>query len=140
MLDIQCQQYYYCKTGLPCRHTDMKEFMNPPQLDPVTQRAQQRIAAELSAIDFALPGSIVKRMMRCGKQHCRCKDDPPRLHGPYLQWTRKSNGKTVTKMLTVQQLDRYQDWLNNAGRLRRLVNELETLTIQTVKQTEGWGS
>ena len=114
--------------------------MHPPQPDPATLRTQQRIAAELSAIDFALPGSIAERMMRCGQRRCRCKDDPPRLHGPYLQWTRKTNGKTVTKMLTAQQLDRYQAWLDNASRLRRLISELEALTIETVRQAEGWGS
>src|SRR5574338_473122 len=113
--------------------------MTPPQPDPAILRTQQRIAAELSAIDFALPGSIVERMMRCGKRRCRCKDDPPRLHGPYLQWTRKTNGKTVTKMITAQQLDRYQDWLDNATRLRRLISELETLTVGTLPPAEGWG-
>lgn len=114
--------------------------MHPPQPDPATSQAQQRIATELSAIDFALPGSIVERMMRCGQRRCRCKDDPPRLHGPYRQWTRKADGKTVTKMLTAEQLARYQDWLDNARRLRELTNQLETLTIQAVKQAEGWGS
>jgi hypothetical protein len=114
--------------------------MSPPQPNPDARQAQQRIAAELSAIDFALPGSIVERMMRCGQRRCRCKDDPPQLHGPYLQWTRKTNGKTVTKMLTPEQLDRYRDWLNNARRLRELTTELETLTIQTVEQAEGWAN
>jgi hypothetical protein len=114
--------------------------MSPPQPDPATCRTQQRIAAELAAIDFALPGSIVERMMRCGQRRCRCKDDPPQLHGPYLQWTRKINGKTVTKMLTPEQRARYQGWLNNARRLRELTTELEALTTQAVEQAEGWGS
>ena len=110
------------------------------RIDPRTQRVQRRIAAELAGIDWALPGSIVKRMMRCGKQTCRCKQDPPQLHGPYLQWTRTVNGKTVTKLLTPDQLDHYQPWLDNARRLRELTTELETLTIQTVKHLEGWGT
>ncbi len=114
--------------------------MSPPQPDPQTRRVQQRIAAELAAIDFALPGSITERRMRCGQRRCRCKHDPPQLHGPYLQWTRKVNGKTVTRMLTPQQLDTYRDWLDNARRLRELTTELETLTIHAVEQAEGWGS
>lgn len=114
--------------------------MSPPQPDPATRQAQQCITAELSTIDFALPGSITERRMRCGQRRCRCKDDPPQLHGPYLQWTRKVNGKTVTKMLTPEQLTRYQTWLNNARRLRELTTELETLTIQAVERAEGWGS
>jgi hypothetical protein len=43
-------------------------------------------------------------------------------------------------MLTPEQLDRYRDWLNNARRLRELTTELETLTIQTVEQAEGWAN
>jgi hypothetical protein len=114
--------------------------MSAPTPDKDTRRAQQRIARALAGIDYALPGSVVTRMMRCGTHGCRCKDDPPQLHGPYLQWTRKVDGKTITRMLTADQLDRYQPWLDNARRLRALVTELETLTIQEVEQSEGWGS
>lgn len=109
-------------------------------IDPQLWQAQQRIVAELAAIDWALPGSIVHRMMPCGKHRCRCKNEPPELHGPYIQWTRTVNGKTVTKLLSTEQLDRYQAWLDNAARLRRLVTELETLTIETVEHAEGSGS
>src|SRR3954471_7230393 len=114
--------------------------MSPPEPDPVTRQAQRRITAELSTIDFALPGSIVERRMRCGQRRCRCKNDPPQLHGPYLQWTRKVNGKTVTRTLTPEQFARYQGWLANARRLRELTPEPETLTLQAVQQAEGWGS
>jgi hypothetical protein len=110
------------------------------RIDPQLRRAQRRIAAELAQIDWALPGSVVTRMMRCGKRNCRCKHDPPQLHGPYLQWTRTVDGKTVTKLLTVEQLARYQDWLNNTRRLREVATELEVLTIQAVERAEGWGS
>jgi hypothetical protein len=109
-------------------------------IDPQLRHAQRRIAAQLAQIDWALPGSVVTRMMRCGKPRCRCKHDPPQLHGPYIQWTRTVEGTTLTKLLTPQQLARYQPWLDNARRLRELATELETITIQTVKQAEGWGS
>ena len=114
--------------------------MSTPRPKKASSTAQQRIARGLAEIDYALPGSIVARMMRCGNHGCRCRADPPQLHGPYLQWTRKVDGKTITKILSVEQLNRYQPWLDNARRLRELVNELETLTIHTVEQAEGWGS
>jgi hypothetical protein len=110
------------------------------RIDARLRRAQQRIAAELPQIDWALPGSVVTRQMRCGKRNCRCKQDPPQLHGPYIQWTRTVDGKTITKLLTPEQLTRYQPWLDNARRLRELVTELETLTVQAVEQNEEWGS
>jgi hypothetical protein len=114
--------------------------MTTPQPDPATRRAQQRIARALADIDYALPGSVAQRMMRCGSPRCtRCRNDPPVLHGPYLQWSRKVDGKTVSKLLTPDQLARYQPWLDNARRLHELVSELESLTIQTVERAEGWG-
>ena len=113
--------------------------MSPPRPDPATRRAQQRIARARAASDYALPGSVNQRMMRCGSPRCtRCKADPPELHGPYLQWSRKIGGKTTSKLLTPDQYDRYQPWLNNARQLHALVTELETLTLRHVYRTEGW--
>jgi hypothetical protein len=34
--------------------------------------------------------------------------DPPRLHGPNHQWTRKKDGKTATRIPTDDQLADYQ--------------------------------
>ena len=109
-------------------------------IHPSLLRAQRRLADQLGQIDWALPGNVTTRMMRCGKRACRCRHDPPKLHGPYIQWTRTVEGKTVTKLLTPDQLDRYQPWFENARRLRQLAAELETLTIQAIQQAEGWGS
>lgn len=99
---------------------------------------QQRLARRLAEIDFALPGSVVERHMRCGNPNCRCKAEPPRLHGPYLQWTRKVDNKTVTKLLTAEQRQRYQPWFDNARKLRELVSELEALSVQAATDAEGW--
>ena len=73
-----------------------------------TRRQQARaaaIAAEIAALGFALPGTLTDRPMRCGHPRCRCHADPPQLHGPYHQWTRKKNGRTSTRILTEDQLN-----------------------------------
>ena len=105
-----------------------------------TRRAQQAIARRLGQIGFTLPGTITERMMRCGKRTCRCRTDPPQLHGPYIQWTRTVDGKTVTKLLTAQQLERYQSWFDNTRRLRELATELEAVSIDAISTVEGWGA
>ena len=96
-------------------------------------RAQQAradgIAAELASLGFALPGTLIERHVRCGKPRCRCHADPPVLHGPYWQWTRKVAGKTITRLVPDGQLDDYRQWLDNDRRLRTLVAELEALTL-----------
>lgn len=96
-----------------------------------------RLTAELAGLDHALPGSLLHRWMRCGKTNCRCKADPPTLHGPYVQWTRTVAGRTVTKILNAEQASRYQPWFDNARRLRELLTELETLSLQAADITDG---
>jgi hypothetical protein len=51
-------------------------------------------------VGYALRGTITKCLMPCGKPTCRCKADPPLLHGPYYLWTRRVAGKTRTVRLT----------------------------------------
>jgi hypothetical protein len=87
------------------------------------------IAAELAGLGLALPGTLIQRHVRCGRPGCRCHADPPALHGPYWQWTRKAAGKTVTRLVPDDQLDDYRQWLDNDRRLRALVAELEALTL-----------
>lgn len=99
---------------------------------PPTRRQQARaagIAAELASLGLALPGTLIQRHVRCGRPGCRCHADPPVLHGPYWQWTRKTGGKTITRLVSDDQLDDYRQWLGNHRRLRALVAELEALTL-----------
>ena len=106
---------------------------------PLPWAATRRALAEAMAeIDGLLPGSVVVRRMRCGKSGCACKGDPPNLHGPYIQWTRTAAGRTVTRLLTEEQLARYQPWFDNARRLKGLIAKLGTASVHAVEQAEGW--
>ena len=91
------------------------------------------LAQQLGQIDGVLPGSVVRRHMRCGKPGCACKADPPSLHGPYLQWTRTVDGKTVTRFLSEELLARYQPWFDNARRLKELVAKLEIASVHAIE-------
>jgi hypothetical protein len=96
--------------------------------------ARDRIAAELATAGFALPGTLTVRAYACGKQNCRCHADPPRLHGPYAEWTRKIGGKTVTCRLTPRELAEYQPLFDNARKLRALLADLQDLTLQIIEE------
>ena len=96
-----------------------------------------RFTAQLTGLDYALPGTLARRFMRCGKTSCRCKAAPPTLHGPYLHWTRTVAGKTVTRSLTPDQARRYQAWFDNARRLRDLLGELEARSLRAFEDAEG---
>jgi hypothetical protein len=117
----------------------MEDFPDP--MAGTDQPAEQRLTKlldELARLGFCLPGSISTRRMRCGNPRCRCKADPPQLHGPYTYWTRTVGGRTVAQLLSAEQLKRYQPWIENDRRLRQLVKEIETLAVQTIQQAEGW--
>ena len=97
---------------------------------------QRRLVSALGEIGFALPGSLTVRAYRCGKQRCRCRGEPPQLHGPYAFWTRKVDGKTVTRMLSAEEVADYQPLFDNARRLRELMSELLELSLQLVESAD----
>lgn len=111
----------------------------PPAKRP-WEATRRGLAAELGAIDGLLPGSVVVRHMRCGKPGCACGAEPPRLHGPYIQWTRTAEGKTVTRYLSQEQLARYQSWFDNARHLKQIVAKLEIASLHAVEQAESWAT
>jgi len=105
------------------------------------QAEAEKIAAELAAIaatGMVLPGSITQRRTRCGRGGCACRADPPRLHGPYWQWTRKVAAKTVCRWLSPAQREDYQAWIDNDRRLRDLLARLEELGADTLETDPRW--
>jgi hypothetical protein len=105
------------------------------------QAEAEKIAAELAAIaatGMILPGSITVRRTRCGKPGCACHADPPRLHGPYRQWTRKIAAKTTGRWLTPDQQHDYQAWIDNDHRIRELLARLEALGTAAVDTDPRW--
>ena len=111
--------------------------MTPPT--PQDDRRRQALLDQLAKLGFCLPGTLTERRTRCSSRGCRCHADPPALHGPYYSWTRKIDGKTVTRTLSPQQARRYQPWFDDARRLRALAAELEALSLTLAETAEGWG-
>jgi len=70
-------------------------------------------------------GTVLRRLIPCGRPACRCQANPPQLHGPYYEWTRKVSGKTVSVRLTQEQARLMKQWIANARRLDRIVADLE---------------
>jgi hypothetical protein len=109
---------------------------------PAQQARARAIATEITALladaSFALPGTLADRLTRCGHPGCRCHADPPQMHGPYHQWTRKKDGKTSTRILTDDQLADYAPWFDNHRRLRDLIGELEALSLDLSEGDPRW--
>jgi len=71
--------------------------------------------------------------MPCGKPSCRCATDVTKRHGPYYEWTRKLKGKTVTVRLTAEQARRYEDWIQNRRKLKKILMRMQTVSIQAAQ-------
>ena len=97
----------------------------------------RHIASELASIartGQVLAGSITERRTHCGKEGCRCMADPADPHGPYYQWTRKVDQKTVGKWLSPEQGHDYRNWVDNRKRIRELVTRLEQIGESVLEQ------
>jgi len=100
---------------------------------PTQHRRATQITNEIATLGFALPGSVALRYTTCGTPGCRCHADPPQPHGPYPSWTRKVAGKTITRRLSAEQHAHYQPWFQAHRRLRELLTELETLSLEIIE-------
>jgi hypothetical protein len=113
------------------------EIMSKPrqfQSTAIPDRYAQRFQAlkrEFQELDYFCKGTLLKRMMKCGKSQCACRQDPAKRHGPYFEWTYKAKGKTVNVKLTREVMPIFRDASRQYRKLRSLLNRLETLS-QTV--------
>ncbi len=101
----------------------------------IYQQRYQDLARQLADIGYIAAGSLAQRHNRCGKLNCRCHADPPRLHGPYWQWTAKIDGKTVTRRLTPVEAALYQDWIANDRHLRTLTAQMRDVAAKATALT-----
>jgi len=96
------------------------------------ERAKE-IAREIATLGPVLPGTLSERYLTCRTQGCHCHDEKPQLHGPYWYWTRKVDQKTVSKLLSAEQVPVYSQFFANRHRLRELTHELEALGIAALE-------
>jgi hypothetical protein len=54
-------------------------------------------------MDYVASGTLHLRTKVCGRSNCRCADDPSARHGPYHEWSRRSGGRLVHRVITAQQ-------------------------------------
>src|SRR5258708_6742722 len=104
------------------------------------QAEARQIAAELAAIaasGMVLPGSITCRRTHCGHRNCGCHADPPRLHGPYWQWTRRVAAKAGGGCLSPDENHDSRAGVGTARRPRELLPGLEPLGSAAWKPAPG---
>jgi len=95
-----------------------------------TQQQYEALKQQVTALGLVRPGHLGRRFMRCGKPDCRCKADPPVLHGPYYQWTWNVRGKTRSRWLSDAEAASCAEWTGNHRRLRTIIRKMEALSLK----------
>ena len=102
-----------------------------------TQKDQERynvLKQSIAEIGPIRRGSVMRRLMPCGRAGCRCQATPPKLHGPYYDWTRKVKGKTVTVRLTKEEADLLREWIANGRKLNKIVAQMEKVSLRVTER------
>ncbi|MDY0288896.1 MAG: hypothetical protein RBR15_08735 [Sphaerochaeta sp.] len=101
-------------------------------LDECLQKHQE-LAGQLKDVGFVWPGSVIKRYLTCGKPNCACHKDPASRHGPYLYWSTKVNGKTVSKAISGTDAKIMQEWVANRTSLESIVTQMKDVAQQAIE-------
>jgi len=94
----------------------------------------QQLKQALLHLGYFRHGTLLERLMPCGKPNCACHASPPRLHGPYYQWTRKLQGKTVTVALSPEQAHLLAGWIATGRELNRILAQMQRLSFRATER------
>jgi hypothetical protein len=109
-----------------------KKHSSPPTTLDAYARRFQALKADLAQIEYFSKGTLLARMVRCGKPQCACATDPSKRHGPYFEWTYKAQGKTVTVRLAPEAAPFFRAAARQYRKLKTILSRLETLSRQAL--------
>ena len=83
----------------------------------------RRVKEEMVSLGRLRPGSLSRQYNVCGKADCRCKDTPPKKHGPYYQLSFSRRGKSTTRFVRRGYVTAIKGELQNYKRLQKLLDK-----------------
>ena len=96
--------------------------------EKVAARAAERISRLrdiIAKVDCLCSGTLLKRMMKCGKPNCRCRHDLAGRHGPYYEWGRMKAGKLAHRYVSPEQADLLRQAIANYRKVKKLMRAWE---------------
>jgi len=82
----------------------------------------RQLAQRLSRIGFLWSGSLSERYLKCGNPRCVCQNDPAARHGPYIYWSTKKGGKTISKKLPPEEAEVLGKWVANRQEVKKILD------------------
>ena len=114
------------------------ETRRPPSTAVLERQARRFLELKrgLEQLEYFCKGTVLKRMMKCGKANCACASDAAKRHGPYYELTYKTNGKTVNVKLSPEEAPLYRAASLRYRKLKTLLHRLEKLS-QSILRLQG---
>jgi len=88
---------------------------------------KKQLIEELSGLGDLLFGSLVGRMMQCGKKGCRCQREPDYRHGPLYYLSDNQGGKTRWVYVRKSHVEDVRESLERGHRAEEILRELGEL-------------
>jgi len=57
-------------------------------------------------------------------------------HGPYHIWTRKENGKTVTRSLSKEQADECIEYIQNYKEMESIIEKMREISVKILQEVK----
>jgi hypothetical protein len=112
---------------IPISKSGVRPVERKTSLERHTQRFLE-LRRGLEQIEYFCKGTVLKRMMKCGKAQCACASDATKRHGPYFELTYKANGKTVNVKISPPAAPLYRAAAQQYRNLKTLLNRLDKLS------------
>ena len=97
------------------------------------KKKYHQLARTLAELGFIWHGNLQRRMLPCKNPKCACKATGKPQHGPYPYWTTKVKQKTVTKLLTAEEADLYEQWIQNRRSLESTLKQMNEISKKAAK-------
>jgi len=95
------------------------------------QRADAHRRA-LSKGGISVSGSLVRILRKCGRENCRCAQDPDARHPSHVL-TSKVRKKTKVVYVPVAMVEEVGTWVQERRRIKRLLAEMDALAEQLIR-------
>ena len=97
----------------------------------IEQRIQAR-TKRLGECSISISGSLAQIARKCGRENCRCADDPSARHTAHLL-TSKVRGKTKSVYVPVELVEEVDHWVRERKKIKRLLKEIDELGEQLIR-------
>ena len=98
-------------------------------IESLHERKRQILHA-MSTLDDFRQGSLSPRYRKCGKPYCHCAQEGSKGHGPLWIVTRAVDGKTVSRAIPPEGVDKAFEQIETFHRFQDLVREYTEVNIK----------